>query len=443
MIPDKQLAELEAFKGIEGSLPLRQDPSYANLVVWNRNEGYPVHRWYRFKEGYSADLLRRIIEYLGPILGKRIRILDPFCGVGTTLVASQELSALGYMIEAVGIERNPFLAFTARTKIRWPEINTETLLELGNRVLSRSEQSSPQIPPLSSLSSGKCISRYFSQRILAIQNAIRSDGETASHDALLLGLAACIEPVSRVRKDGRALRIVDRGRHYIHPMLRSKWQQIAGDAKLMQDTLSHFPRPQVIVGDGRVPTSTGIEPGSVDLVITSPPYPNNIDYSEVYKLELWLLGFITDPASFLALRNSTFRSHPRCSGAEPGFEFLDELRHGGLKTLLEPILRKLSGISTGWRRKVLIGYFSDLWVSLREQYRCLRDNGYVVLVLGNSLHDGVGTPYLIPADLAVALISKCIGFKVEDFIVARALKRRLTGNHFLRESVLILKKNHA
>jgi DNA modification methylase len=39
------------------------------------------------------------------------------------------------------------------------------------------------------------------------------------------------------------------------------------------------------------------ESADFDLILTSPPYPNNIDYSEVYKLELWLLGFIDKQAN--------------------------------------------------------------------------------------------------------------------------------------------------
>jgi hypothetical protein len=87
-----------------------------------------------------------------------------------------------------------------------------------------------------------------------------------------------------------------------------------------------------------------------------------------------------------------------------------------------------------------MGYFSDLWSSLEEYYRCLRRGGYLVLVVGNSLHGRPGDAYLIPTDIVLAVIAESIGFSVEKVLAARSLKRRLQGNHFLRESIVVLKK---
>jgi hypothetical protein len=59
------------------------------------------------------------------------------------------------------------------------------------------------------------------------------------------------------------------------------------------------------------------------------------------------------------------------------------------------------------------------------------------------LHGGDKAAYLIPTDLAIARMAQCLGFQVCETIIARNLKRRLTGNHFLRESIIILKKADA
>ncbi len=440
MILEEQLPELAVYKKVERQLPLVTNSDYSKFVVSNGNGELPVHRWFRFKEGFSAGLLKETLETIIPCLGKKIRLLDPFCGVGTSLVASQEISGAGYDIEAIGIEQNPFIAFVARTKIWWPEVDALGLVNLGERVIRDAERYSPRIPPLSSLTTGRCVSRYLSQRVLAIRTAINLDGQSASHDAILLGLAAAIEPVSRVRKDGRALRFVQRQRQNLSAVLREKWATIASDVKFLQNTLPTAGVPRVILGDGRRPSEVGIEAGSIDLVLTSPPYPNNIDYSEVYKLELWLLGFVGEAEAFLRLRRSTFRSHPTCSKPAPLPEFIEELRKGRLSSLLRPLLSRIEAIPEAWRRRVLLGYFSDMWLSLRELHRCLRKDGYAVLVVGNSLHGGSACPYVIPTDIVVATIGQCVGFRIEQVTIARDLKRRLVGNHFLRESLILLKK---
>lgn len=87
-----------------------------------------------------------------------------------------------------------------------------------------------------------------------------------------------------------------------------------------------------------------------------------------------------------------------------------------------------------------MGYFSDLWTTLAECHRVLRYDGYAVFVVGNSLHGGPTQPYLIPTDLILGAVAERVGFSIERTIAARSLKRRLAGNHFLRESLIILRK---
>ena len=444
MILARRIPELKAYENREKALPFALVPSLEAVAVPAVNDNLPVHRWFRLKEAFSANLLREIIESI-PELGKRkqLHLLDPFSGVGTGLLASQEMSAMGFKITGTGLEINPFLAFAGRTKTRWPEIDPKRLLELGEEVLSDSTRFPSKIPRLSSLTSGRCLSRHMSRRIVALRNVIQSHGHNATCHALLLGLAASIEPVSRIRKDGRALRIVQKCRTILLPTLVDQWHRMARDVEFLQDTLPGAPVPLVVQGDGRIPSKYGVEANSIDLILTSPPYPNNIDYSEVYKLELWLMGFVSTATEFLRLRHSTFRSHPTIEVPYPSQDFMDELRKGSLKSLLNSLLRRARKSQKKWRQRLLIGYFSDMWEALREHYRCLRRNGYEVLVIGNSLHGGADDPYLIPTDIIVGTMAERLGFSVERILVTRSMKRRLSGNHFLRESIVVLKKTNA
>jgi len=439
MISDSQLEELRAYRAAERRLTLTQDPSFSDLVIAGSNERYPVHRWFRFKESFSADLLKTVLaEVLSPGT-RRIRLLDPFCGVGTSLVASQELAAHGLDIEAAGIERNPFIAFCARAKVRWPAIDARRLGPLGEAALEQSDELNARIPPLSSLADG-CISRETARRILKIRDAICGHGDDPTHNALLVGLAASIEPSSWVRKDGRMLRLIDRRAAPLMRTLRSRWSDIEADVDFMKQVIETCRVPTVTLGDGRRPLSHGVAPGSVDVILTSPPYPNAIDYSEVYKLELWLLRFVSTPQEFLTLRHSTLRSHPTVEDAELSEDLQAALKHHDLGTLLKPLLRKTKRLPKRWRHRMVLGYVADIWNALREYEQCLRPGGVCVLVVGNSLHGGPSLPYLIPTDLLVLEAARAIGLEPTKSIVARGLKRRLSGNHFLRESVLVLRK---
>ncbi len=442
MISNAKLPELRDYRKLESSLPVQPDRQYGQLVVANLNEQAPVHRWFRFKEGFSAGLLSRVLESEADGLTGVVTLLDPFCGVGTTLVSSQQISKAKLKIRAIGIERNPFIAFVARTKCLWPIIQAERLLSCAQGLLEEQGGRQVAIPRLSSLTTGRCMSRYVCKRILSAGDRIKTLSNEPIRDALLLGLAASVEPLSNVRKDGRALRLVSRSRRFVSRTLTEKWGQIYTDCKSLQQAFADVPIPRIILGDGRQPTEIGVSTGSVDLILTSPPYPNNIDYSEVYKLELWLLGFVASAAQFLHLRKSTFRSHPTSEPPDPSADFLREINGGNLRTILEPLFERTESSPERWRHRLLLGYFSDMWTSLKEQKRCLKTGGRAILVVGNSLHGGAHSPYLIPTDLAVAVMARRIGFRVEAVKVARSLMRRLSGNHFLRESVIVLEKTH-
>ena len=444
MIRDEQLPELQQLRSVEQEFPFRADETMADQVIASTNDSQPVHRWFKFKESFAPALLKKTILQLYPTgPPKEFSLLDPFVGVGTTLLSAEQLAReLDVTINATGIERNPFIHFAARTKVNWRRIQFEQLLQRGDCAVERAQDIEGHLPELSSIRTGRCISRYVSKRLLAIQRAIQDLADEATRDALLLGVAASIEPLSKVRKDGRALRIVQKSHPHIRTVLTSRWTQIHNDCvTLAQKTPTPRFRPTLVYGDGRDLQGAGIQDESIDLVFTSPPYPNNIDYTEVYKLELWLLGFIRSEKEFLALRKSTFRSHPTCATPNSATTFNEELKTGILERLLGPVLERAQ--AQPWRHRLFQGYFSDMWKTLEECHRCLHKGGHAIFVVGNSLHGRSGSAYLVPTDLAIAGMARSIGFDTCETVIARNLKRRLSGNHFLRESIVIVRKPDA
>ncbi|MCD8509505.1 MAG: hypothetical protein LRY73_06225 [Bacillus sp. (in: Bacteria)] len=73
------------------------------------NKTEPIHRWYKYDEGYSSEFIVNEFEQL-PIEAQTL--FEPFGGSGTTpLVASQR------GIQSFFSEINPFMAFVTETKI--------------------------------------------------------------------------------------------------------------------------------------------------------------------------------------------------------------------------------------------------------------------------------------------------------------------------------------
>ena len=445
MIRDEELPELATLRRAEAEFRFRTDFSLAGQVVASGNDEQPIHRWFKLKESFSPKLLAEILKRIYPAgFPKSLSILDPFVGVGTTLLAAEQLARdeAGVAVQVTGVERNPFILFAAKTKAMWRQIDFDQLLSAGSDAIEESVASGIELPPLSSITTGRCITRHVSKRLLAIQRCIRQHTNEATQNALLLGLAAGIEPLSKIRKDGRALRIVERSHPTVRAVLYGKWSQICSDCRA---SAAAKPVPSfgmsVVSGDGRDLPGAGIADGTVDLVFTSPPYPNNIDYTEVYKLELWLLGFVRSGAEFLALRKTTFRSHPTCAAPNPPAEFGAQLGTGTLQGLLGPVLERAK--AQPWRHRLFEGYFSDMLRALAGCYRCLRAGGHAVFVVGNSLHGGGDSAYLVPTDLVIADMARGLGFETTEVIIARNLRRRLSGNHFLRESIVVMRKPSA
>ncbi len=447
MIGRRQLPELRAFARAEEELPLRTDPHIGGYVVPNGNAATACHRWFKYKEAFSSDLLKHVISSFGADLASdgRLRLLDPFCGVGTSLLSAQ---LLHHQVDSVGIECNPFSAFVARTKLAWPMMDARKVRALASKLLDEAPTSRIELPRLSSITSGRCISRHMARQVVFFRRAIESLPPSFEREALTLGLASVIEPVSRIRRDGRALRIVNKRRVVFREILEDRWKAIAADIESLQKKHPEPASAVVRLGDGRDPSAAGIEDESIDMILTSPPYPNNIDYNEVYKLELWFLGYAKDAEEFLSLRRSTFRSHPTCSPLTDGSTRLNErfveiAEKGAFADLMGTVIRRVAKIEKKHRRgrtKVLLGYAYDTWRTLQAHHRVLRCGGRAVYVVGSSLHGGPDRPYLVPTDLMLATLAQQIGFEVEQVVIARGLQRRLVGNHFLRDSVVVLRK---
>src|ERR1700761_8833329 len=77
-----------------------------------RLEDRSAHDWYRFVLSYPAHVVRTYVERFG--LDAKHKVLDPFCGTGTTIVECKKLG-----ISAVGLEPNPVARFASQTKLEW------------------------------------------------------------------------------------------------------------------------------------------------------------------------------------------------------------------------------------------------------------------------------------------------------------------------------------
>jgi hypothetical protein len=447
-MPAKPDTLLKIYREYESCLPLRWMPaidSLKSLATFADNKWRPVDGWFHFKEGFSSDLLDYVLRHLPLNQSQVIRFLDPFAGVGTSVLAAQRAKKKGWAFEAIGVECNPFLEFVARTKLTWPSLDVGRLAQLEEYVLNPPLSISEfqgSIPALTTINNPRVFSYGRLRHLLALRERIRTCPSAFPEEQafLLLGYAAVIEQLSGVRKDGRALRFVNRVTELgVKQALAQQWSAMRADLGKLHDERDVNPA-RMCLGDARNLAALGLRDESFDLILYSPPCLNNIDYTEVYKLEAWMLEFITSYDEFRAQRQKTLRSHPSIR-FEPT-DWLDESNNAATaRALREALTNVWPGECKEWRTRLVSGYMDDMLKSLQEQYLISKDRAYVVCVVGNSLH--LRKPYRVPiaTDLLIAALAQSVGFEIEQIRAVRHLHRRdRQRRHFLRESLIFMQK---
>jgi hypothetical protein len=432
------------YEQIQKGLPVRDSPHYGDFVVPNGNHAVAYHRWFHLKEAFSNKLLEQLIGDLDLDAKDGLRLLDPFAGVGTA-----PLSALLWgkqhsrVVEVHGVERNPFLQFVASTKLKaLTTTGPRDFRPLGRKVARLSlggaigPAAAPTLPTFFTTS-------FFSpgtlSHLLRLKAAISStDCRRLVRDLAWLCLAAIIEPVSGLRRDGRALRFEPKKtpQDVISEFLR-RVDCVATD---WTHTKVHA-KGDVHLGDGRNPRSAMPASFRPNLILFSPPYPNNIDYTEVYKLEAWFLGFISSRHEFRRQRLATLRSHPSIRFPEEYSANANGHREE-FDRLLRPLIRSVPDTDDRpWRVRLVNGYFSDIQQTLENCRRIMTKDGWVVIVVGNSLHGSKDAHFVIASDLLLSRLAELTGYRVEAVQVARYPKRKRVETAFLRESVIFLRRS--
>lgn len=433
------------YQALEASLGLSHSGRYEQLVVPNGNSKEPIHRWFHMKEAYSHLLFEQVLKDTGLVDRRNLKILDPFAGTGTTALASAEAVAQGVLKKATvyGVECNPFLHLVGKAKLRAVQNPPYEFPEVAQKVAASALHGSIEpgkAPQLSTFANPQYFAPDIVRQLGILRKAIETEENAGINpDAISLAkicLGAIVEPVSKLRRDGRALRYV-KDKQSLSPVA-----EFLHRAEQIQEDLPEAPvtiEGSIVLGDGR--TLSTIPDEVFDLVLFSPPYPNNIDYTEVYKLEAWLLEYIVDTTGFMEQRLKTLHSHPSIKRVMTP-RYLHGAQSSEVECLIAPILAAVpsNGRFSESQKSMIIGYADDMLSVLEAAYSRMKNGAFLVYAVGNSLHGGTEGRFVIAADLLIARLAELVGFRVENIDVARYLKRRGVVSPFLRESVVFARK---
>lgn len=438
----RRQALVTILRQINDSVPFRDRSDLASFVNWKGNAASPIHRWLRYREAYSPNLITKLS------LGDRI--LDPFCGCGSILLGAAQC---GY--SSVGIDINPLAAFATRVKLTplsKPQLRAIQGFVDGLEANVRSAEPWPA-PGLSIAT--KVFEPEILETLLRIRSLIETDflGDKGSRDFLHLAWVAILEPVGSYFKEGNGIKYRNKKRlknGYIRRP-EGQWQQdrFGSDQKkfVLDAFLSHARmmlqdtrywrkgrwRDQLVIEGNVLEMDQLLLRRKFNSIVFSPPYANRFDYFESMKVELWFGGFVDSYEANNKLRKVSLRSH---LGADlnRAYEPVEPLEN-----LIDLMDRDASSWGMGVP-DLLRGYFDDMRLTLKHCRKVLTD-GKCFVVVGNSAFAGV----IIPTDVLLAQLALESGFKKAEILVTRHLtvapqqRNQLSDlEDNMRESVVVL-----
>lgn len=175
--------------------------------------------------------------------------------------------------------------------------------------------------------------------------------------------------------------------------------------------------------------------GSVDLVITSPPYLNNYHYNRNTRPHLYWLNYAQSPQDFKALEERNFgkfwQTVRELNHVELNFECPDQTILACLKTLRTKMPEKGIYGGNGWANYAA-SYFNDCYRFAKSATHVLKPGGTALVVIGNSILQGV----MIPTDKYLASIAETAGLEVVEIHIPRATR---VGNSIIKSDVRVAK----
>jgi len=421
-----------------------------------REDDKPVHEWYRFVLSYPPHLVREYLQRFG--IDRTCVVLDPFCGTGTTLVECKKLG-----IPSIGIEANPMAVFASATKTNWapdPDKIRKQRASVGEeaeQVLQeyledesfllhrqhphkqqRAEQPFRTLPnEMSSLLLTDSISPLPLHKTLVLLEEIKKSSTRNVRSHLMLALAhAVVFKISNLRFGPEVgLGQVKKNAEVVRPWLEIV-EKMANDLERFQG--SAVVSSQVRSGDARC-ISSYLQPESIEAVITSPPYPNEKDYSRTTRLESVLLGLISSKEQLRAMKQTLVRSNTR-SVYQSDKDDQYVAQNSKIQQIAEEIearriaLGKTSGFERLYARVTKL-YFGGMYRHLAELRTALRPGAKLAYVVGDQasyLRVMIQTGHLL-AEIADSLGYEVIGIDLFRTRLATATK------HQLREEVVLLR----
>ncbi len=382
----------------------KYDPSWNYAEDNTRAYTHPIHP-------YPAMMIPQVAGRLIDLYAKpKAVVLDPFCGSGSVLL---EAFIRGY--DSYGIDINPLSLLISKVKttpINYKQLQNK-LKDILETVSSTKKVNNPDFFN---------INYWFKPRIVSklalLKTAIDLIRDKKIKDFFKVVFSFTVRASSNTRNgEFKLYRVEDEKLNDFNPDVMNIFKERAErNINAMVDLWEQFRDSKTQVGvlneDTRYRTS--IKAGTVDIVVTSPPYGDSrttVAYGQFSRLSLQWLGF----------NGNALDTDNRSLG---GRLDIDNLYLGYSSPNLRYALDLISRIDKKRARDV-IAFYIDLNKCFTELNRVVKKGGFLCMVVGNRTVKGIQ----LPTDEIVADFGEHTGFGHIETIIRKIPNKRMPSKN--------------
>jgi DNA modification methylase len=413
------------------------DPAFAS------NKTQPIHRWVPWIAGFSKDFVADgIARYIS---AKRGVVLDPFAGVGTTLVEGM----LGGH-DVIGFEINPYPYLATCTKLHAVDVALPVLRNAIERFgdfyadAMRNARTPQATIPEGFQSRIPFYSPLVLRKVLTVLDFISQVEDGTLADVFRIAFAATMVSYSNYSYEPSLGTRVSSGKANIEDALvgetiQQKLLLMLADIEWVQ--LGHpggIQSRRKMIHDSFFKATDYLADESVDLIITSPPYLNNYHYNRNTRPHLYWLGFARSPRDLKPLEEANFGRYWQLAREMERVDLTFTLADSELAEKLEKLrqthLEKGIYGGPGWANYAAL-YFNDCRRFAQQAHAVLKPGGRALVVIGNSILQGI----MMPTDRYLAAIAALEGFEITGLDIPRATR---VGSSIIQSEVRAAKAGH-
>jgi SAM-dependent methyltransferase len=406
--------------------------------AFTENRAAPLHRWTPWVAGFSAAFVAGCLDrYLPQSAASGATVLDPFAGVGTTLV---EAYRRGH--NAVGFEINPYAALVTRAKLEVPEMDLAQLdfwlhafrHALRDAVARNADP--PWRPPAGFRSRVPFFSPDIQRQALLVLGFIRGLADRRLRDLFLVAFASVMvsfsnysyEPSLGSRPGSGKPLITDAD---VPEIVAARISEMVHDCRTIHDEMKRVGRigSRVVHDASFFCAERYLAGSSVDLAVTSPPYLNNYHYVRNTRPHMFWLDLVAESADLKGIEEANFGQFWQTVRARPRMDLAFAMPE--LEEVLDLVraAHPEKGVygGRGWANYA-VQYFNDADRFARSLAYALKPGGRCVVVIGNSVLQGVE----VRVDEFLVRIADRHGLRCDGI---HLLRTKRVGNSIIRSSV--------